>query len=108
MHSVFARVSSDFVSLSTPAFIGGEAVRLAWLKAHGAGLGKAAWVIFLEIYLDVASTALVVYASPPYLLLHREYLLATLAAATSPATTTLFIFVFSRRKAIHIPNLLQK
>jgi uncharacterized protein (TIRG00374 family) len=108
--SVLARISSEFVSLSTPSFVGGEAVRLAWLKSRGADLGKATWIIFLEIYLDVVSTALVVYASAAYLLLyHHEYLLTSLAALASTATTTFFtaIYLFSK-KTLSIPNWLQK
>ncbi len=109
--SVLARISSEFVSLSTPSFVGGEAVRLAWLKARGAELGKATWIIFLEIYLDVVSTALVVYASASYLLLfHREYLLASLAALASTATTASFtiIYLFSKKRVLGIPIWLQK
>jgi hypothetical protein len=108
--SVFVRVSSEFVSLATPTFIGGEAVRIAWLKVHGAELGKAAWLIFLEIYLDVVSTALVVYASVLYLLVHQEYLIAALGAAVSTATTAFFtfIFLFSRKSILHIPSWLQR
>jgi len=108
--SVFARVSSEFVSLVTPTFVGGEAVRLAWLKSRGAELGKAAWLIFLEIYVDVVSTALVVYTSALYLLVHQEYILATLAVAVSTATTAFFsfIFLYSRKSSLYIPSWLQK
>jgi uncharacterized membrane protein YbhN (UPF0104 family) len=108
--SVVARVSSEFVSLSTPTFIGGEAVRLAWLKARGADLGQATWIIFWEIYLDVVSTALVVYASASYLLLCGEYLLASLAALISTTTTAFFTFIylFSKKSVLHIPKWLQK
>ena len=109
--SVLARISSEFVSLSTPSFVGGEAVRLAWLKARGADFGKATWITFLEIYLDVVSTALVVYASASYLLLSsREYLLASLAALASTATTTFFtmIYLFSKKRALQVPIGVQK
>ena len=110
--SVFARISSEFVSLSTPSFVGGEAIRLAWLKARGADPAKALWIIFLEIYLDVVSTALVVYASTFYLILyHRgEYMLASLAALASTATTTFFtiIYFLSKKRVLCIPNWLQK
>jgi len=108
--TILVRVASEFVSLSTPTFIGGEAVRLAWLKARGADLGKATWILFLEIYLDVVSTALVVYASASYLVLHGEYLLASLAALTSTATTTFFTFVylFSKKRIFNTPTWLQK
>lgn len=108
--SVFARISSEFVSLTTPTFVGGEAVRIAWLKARGADLGKTVWLVFLEIYLDVASTAIIVYASAVYLMLIGEQLLAILSAAVSTVTTAFFtlIFVYSKKKNICVPNWLQR
>ncbi|MEM1994599.1 MAG: lysylphosphatidylglycerol synthase transmembrane domain-containing protein [Nitrososphaerales archaeon] len=108
LSSVLARVSSEFVSLTTPTFVGGEAVRIAWLKAKNVELGKAAWLVFLEIYFDVASTALVIYISTYYLVMIGEYLLALLSALISTGTTAFFtfIFIYSRKKVICLPTWL--
>jgi uncharacterized protein (TIRG00374 family) len=48
-----ARMGSEFVALSTPAMIGGELVRAAWLAGKGVDGGKALWIGYLEILMDV-------------------------------------------------------
>ncbi len=48
-----ARTASEFVALSTPAMIGGEFVRAAWLSGKGVDGGKALWVGYFEVILDV-------------------------------------------------------
>jgi glycosyltransferase 2 family protein len=48
-----ARMGSEFVALSTPSMIGGELVRAAWLSGKGVDVGKALWIGYLEILMDV-------------------------------------------------------
>jgi uncharacterized protein (TIRG00374 family) len=48
-----ARMGSEFVALSTPAMIGGEFVRAAWLSERGVDGGKALWIGYFEILIDV-------------------------------------------------------
>lgn len=48
-----ARIAGEFVTQTTPSFIGGEIVRIAWLVKNGVTAGKAAWVATAEIIADV-------------------------------------------------------
>jgi uncharacterized protein (TIRG00374 family) len=48
-----ARMGSEFVALSTPASIGGEFLRAAWLKGKGVPGGKALWIGYFEVLIDV-------------------------------------------------------
>jgi len=48
-----ARMGSEFVALSTPAMVGGEFVRAAWLAKRGVDGGKALWIAYFEILVDV-------------------------------------------------------
>jgi hypothetical protein len=48
-----ARIAGEFVTQTTPSFIGGEIVRIAWLIKNGVSAGKAAWVATAEIIADV-------------------------------------------------------
>jgi len=48
-----ARIAGEFVTQTTPSFIGGEIVRIAWLVKNGVSTGKAAWVATAEIIADV-------------------------------------------------------
>jgi glycosyltransferase 2 family protein len=48
-----ARTASEFVALSTPAMIGGEFLRAAWLSSKGVDGGKALWIGYFEVIIDV-------------------------------------------------------
>jgi glycosyltransferase 2 family protein len=46
-------MGSEFVALSTPATIGGEFLRAAWLSGKGVVGGKALWIGYFEVVVDV-------------------------------------------------------
>jgi len=48
-----ARLAGEFVTQTTPSYVGGEFVRIAWLSKNGVPAGKAAWVATMEIIADV-------------------------------------------------------
>jgi glycosyltransferase 2 family protein len=48
-----ARLAGEFVTQTTPSFVGGELVRIAWLTKIGVAPGKATWVTTIEIIADV-------------------------------------------------------
>jgi uncharacterized protein (TIRG00374 family) len=48
-----ARLAGEFVTQTTPSFIGGEVVRVAFLTKNGVPAGRAAWVTTMEIIADV-------------------------------------------------------
>lgn len=51
--SAVARMGSEFVALSTPSMVGGEFVRAAWLSRKGVPGGKALWLGYFEVVVDV-------------------------------------------------------
>src|SRR3712207_4609470 len=51
--TVAARLAGEFVTQTTPSYVGGELVRIAWLSKNGVPPGKAAWVTTMEIIADV-------------------------------------------------------
>ena len=50
---ISARLAGEFVTQTTPSFIGGEVVRIAFLTKNGIPAGRAAWVTTMEIIADV-------------------------------------------------------
>lgn len=47
------RIGSEFVALTTPALVGGEFVRAAWLSSKGIAAGRALWIGYFEVMIDV-------------------------------------------------------
>src|SRR5437870_9084524 len=64
--AAIARMGSEFVALSTPSMIGGEFVRAAWLSARGVDGGKALWIGYFEVMIDV-------YVGSAFALLSAQY-----------------------------------
>ncbi len=56
-----ARIAGEFVTQTTPSFIGGEIVRIAWLIKNGVPVGKAAWVATAEIIADVFAGSILAF-----------------------------------------------
>jgi len=56
-----ARLAGEFVTQTTPSFIGGEIVRVAWLIKNGVPAGKAAWVATAEIIADVFAGSILAF-----------------------------------------------
>lgn len=48
-----ARLAGEFVTQTTPSYVGGELIRIAWLSRNKVPPGKAAWVATMEIIADV-------------------------------------------------------
>jgi hypothetical protein len=61
-----ARMSSEFVALSTPAMVGGEFVRAAWLSGKGVTGGKALWIGYFEGVVDVYVSSVLGFMSAAY------------------------------------------
>jgi uncharacterized protein (TIRG00374 family) len=56
-----ARIAGEVVTQTTPSFIGGEIVRIAWLIKNGVPAGKAAWVATAEIIADVFAGSILAF-----------------------------------------------
>ena len=60
---IFVRIGSEFVTNTTPSYIGGEIVRIAWLTKNKVPAGIAAWITTMEIIADVfVGTILALFA----------------------------------------------
>jgi uncharacterized membrane protein YbhN (UPF0104 family) len=60
---ISVRIGSEFVTNTTPSYIGGEIVRIAWLTKNKVPAGIAAWITTMEIIADVfVGTILALFA----------------------------------------------
>lgn len=56
-----ARLAGEFVTYTTPSYVGGEFVRIAWMSKNGVPPGKAAWVATMEIIADVFAVTILAF-----------------------------------------------
>jgi glycosyltransferase 2 family protein len=50
---ISARLAGEFITQTTPSYVGGEIVRIAFLTKNGVPAGNAAWITTMEIIADV-------------------------------------------------------
>lgn len=79
------RVGSEFVSLTTPSLIGGVVVRAAWLAQRGVDSGRAFWIAYFEVLLDV-------YVGSAFAMIAAYYALSR--EATVIGSTIMAIVIF--------------
>jgi len=48
-----ARMSSEFIAMSTPSEVGGPFLRAAWLSGKGVEGGKALWIGYFEVLIEI-------------------------------------------------------
>lgn len=51
--TISVRIGSEFVTLTTPMFVGGEVVRIFWMNKRGINASKASWMGIFEIVTEV-------------------------------------------------------
>lgn len=106
--SILMRISSEFVSMVTPAYIGGETLRVAWLTKNGIQGGQAIWAVYLEILNDVVAGTIIAIIAGIYAVQKGVYLTGALVLVISGGILFFYILVtiLSIKKLIRVPSFL--
>ena len=108
--TVTARLAGEFVTQTTPSYVGGELVRIAWLSRNGVPPGKAAWVTTMEIIADVFVGAVLAFIAGA-LAIYRGGSVVGLAVIliTIPTLAVwLGLILFSAKRTLRLPSFSQK
>jgi uncharacterized protein (TIRG00374 family) len=101
-----ARVASEFVSLSTPATSMGVFLRTNWLSAKGVDGGKALWMGYFEVLIEIYVGAGLALVAAGYALLKGAVVLGSTIAviATVLILGYTVVFVIPALKVIKVPH----
>jgi uncharacterized protein (TIRG00374 family) len=108
--TVAARLAGEFVTQTTPSYVGGEFVRIAWLSRKGVPPGKAAWVTTMEIIADVFVGAVLAFMAGA-LAIYRGGSVVGLAVILITIPTLaiwLGLILFSAKRTLRLPSFSQK
>ena len=111
---ITARLAGEFVTQTTPSYVGGEIVRIAFLTKNGVLAGNAAWVTTMEIIADVfVGTILAFIAGSVALFSGNDFIgIAVILVAVPTFVFWLLLLVFSAKRTLRLPSfstkLLQK
>jgi glycosyltransferase 2 family protein len=105
-----ARMAGEFVTQTTPSFVGGEIVRIAWLVKNGVSTGDAAWVATTEIIADVFAGTVLAFMAGALALYHGgTFIGIVVILVTIPIFSFWFLVVlFSAHRNIQLPHFATK
>ena len=103
---VEVRIASEFVTLTTPAYTGGEFVRLAWLHKNKVHAGKGMWIITVEVISDVSVGSTLSYIAAVYAFITQNYLIALMiiVVVTPIFATYMTLLALSSKRILQVPR----
>jgi len=106
--SALARVSSEFVSLSTPATSAGVVIRMAWMGSKGVDGGRALWVGYFEVLLEVYVEAGLAFIAAAYAFSRGAVAIGSTITAVAAILTIGYtaIFIIPALRVIKVPHRL--
>jgi uncharacterized protein (TIRG00374 family) len=111
---ITARLGGEFITQTTPSYVGGEIVRIAFLTKNGVPVGNAAWVTTMEIIADVFVGTMLAFIAGALALYHGSYFIgiAVILVAVPTFVFWFLLIVFSAKRTLRLPsfslNVLQK
>jgi len=101
-----ARIAGEFVTQTTPSFIGGEIVRIAWLIKNGVSAGRAAWVATAEIIADVFVGSILAFIAGTVAIISGGSFIGILVILVAIPTFAFWfaVVVLSANRNIQLPN----
>jgi hypothetical protein len=108
--NIEVRTGSEFISLTTPAYIGGEFMRLAWLHKRGVHAGKGMWIVSMEVISDILVGSFFAYIAALIAFMAENYFIAaTILAIITPIFVTYMTLLFiSSRKTLQVPSIVSR
>ncbi|MGI0068699.1 MAG: lysylphosphatidylglycerol synthase domain-containing protein, partial [Nitrosopumilaceae archaeon] len=81
--TISVRIGSEFVTSTTPSFVGGELVRIMWLNKKGVPVGKASYVTIVEIVTEVLVSGILAITAAAFSFAYGAYAVAIAILAVS-------------------------
>lgn len=108
--TVSVRIGSEFVTSTTPSFVGGELVRIIWLKKRGIPTGKATWVTIMEIVTEVLVAGIIALTSAAFAFFNGAYVIGLVIIAISLPVTAIWsgLFFLSYKRTFQVPPWIEK
>jgi uncharacterized protein (TIRG00374 family) len=106
--TIFVRIGSEFVTLTTPMFVGGEVVRIYWMNKRGISTAKASWIGIFEIVTEVLAAGFLSIAAGLFAILNGYTIIGIVVLATASPIIGMWVglFILSAKKTFQVPRVL--
>jgi glycosyltransferase 2 family protein len=107
---ISVRIGSEFVTNTTPSYVGGELVRIAWLTKNKVPVGTATWIATMEIIADVFVGTILALFAGLIALYNGAILIGTIIILISSLILGfwLIVVIFSAYYNIQLPKFMTK
>ncbi|MEM2785118.1 MAG: lysylphosphatidylglycerol synthase transmembrane domain-containing protein, partial [Candidatus Nitrosotenuis sp.] len=104
--TIFVRIGSEFVTMTTPMFVGGEVVRIYWMNKRGMSTAKASWVGIFEIVTEVLAAGFLSITAGIVAILSGYTVIGTIVLATATPIVGMWLglFLISAKKIFQVPK----
>ncbi len=108
--TIFVRIGSEFVTLTTPMFVGGEVVRIYWMNKRGLSAAKASWLGIFEIVTEVLAAGTLSVSAGIVAIASGYTVIGVVVLATSIPIVSLWagLFFFSSKITFRVPSAFSK
>lgn len=108
--TISARLAGEFVTQTTPSYVGGEFVRIAWLSKNGVPTGKAAWVTTMEIIADVFVASMLAFIAGGLAIYRGGTVVGIVVILITIPTfgVWLALLLFSAKRNLRLPMFAQR
>lgn len=108
--TISARLAGEFVTQTTPSYVGGELVRIAWLSKNGVAPGKAAWVATMEIIADVFVGSMLAFIAGAFAIYNGGSVVGIAVILLTMPTfgVWLALVLFSAKRNLRLPHFSQR
>ncbi len=105
-----ARLAGEFVTYTTPSYVGGEFVRIAWLSKNGVPTGKAAWVATMEIIADVFAVTILSFIAGALAIFRGGTAIGitVLVVALPTFAFWLILILYSAKRNLQVPKFIER
>ncbi|MBM2852146.1 MAG: rane protein [Candidatus Nitrosotenuis sp.] len=104
--TIFVRIGSEFVTMTTPMFVGGEVVRIYWMKKRGMSTAKASWLGIFEIVTEVLAAGILSILAGIFALVNGYTIIGIVILAVTIPIVGLWagLFFLSSKRTFHVPK----
>jgi hypothetical protein len=105
-NTISARLAGEFVTQTTPSYVGGELVRIAWLTKKGVTAGIAAWLATMEIIADVLVGTMLGFIAGAIAIYNGASFIGIIVILIAIPTFVfwLVLIIFSAKRTLHLPS----
>jgi hypothetical protein len=105
--TIFVRIGSEFVTMTTPMFVGGEVVRIYWMNRRGMAASKASWLGIFEIVTEVLAAGVLSILAGVVAIVAGYTVIGTIVLGTSIPVVGIWtvLFFLTSKRTFQVPQV---